>query len=203
VALDKGSKNLENVKVIQDKRKSVYKFGAFTFLVVIILVVGAIRPSIGTIITIWQEIQTKKEQVEVLDDKLDKHGELFEQYTSIEDDRERLRLLFPADQNFSLFLANIEELAKKHGFKLNSINFEEGDDTSVLNTVALINWSSTISVTGPESEMIPLMKDIETLPMYPIINRISYSSEENEEGDITMSMTILLYRVDDPLFYEE
>ncbi|WKZ31515.1 MAG: hypothetical protein QY318_02005 [Candidatus Dojkabacteria bacterium] len=202
MAIEKDQKIIEQVESIKDSKKKVYGFTVFTFIVVIICVVFAIRPSVATIIRVQSEIKTKRQYKEQLEAKINAIGSLYAQFTQFEDTAKEVTLIFPHTGDFSLFMSNIEGLAEKNNFVLNNISFDEPDREPPIQTVVLENWRANITVIGKEEDIIPFMKDIEAMPMYPIIDKITYSTEEDSDGNIRASISILIYKIDDPLFYE-
>lgn len=211
MALSKDTKNLENVKFIQNKQKKVYGFGAFTVFVLIVLVVGAIRPSISTIIRLNKEIEVKGVTVDTLNNKIKTIGSLASQYSGFEDTAVQLSLIYPNTGDFSLFLANIESICARNDMELKGILFDEMDpgDKDIPLTI-LTPASVNISVVGPEDNLVALLQDLEGLPMFPEIQRVSYGTKpitkaDDDESDIEklgFSINMKLYKIDDLLFFE-
>lgn len=202
MAIEKDPKISEQVVAIQGSKKKVYGFGVFTFIVVVVLVVFAIRPSVSTILSVREQIKIKQQYSEQLTAKIDALADLYREYTEFEETAKEVTLIFPNTGDFSLFMANIEGLAQKNNFALNNISFSEPDQEPQIQTGVLQTWKANITVIGEEKDLVPLMKDIEAMPMYPIIDRLSYSTEVDEDGKIRASISIIIYKIDDPLFYE-
>lgn len=192
----------EKVEVIQSKRKQVYGFGAFTVLVLVVLLVGAIRPSISTILRLNQEIKQKKIVLQQLIDKVNTINALKIQYDQFQSTAEDLRLVYPSTGDFSLFMANIEQLSKKYDYNLTSISFNDSDNPEDAGTSVLIPMNSVITIRGTDENLIPFIKAIEGMPMYPVVDKVSYNNQPTPEGDINFTISIVIYKIDDPLFYE-
>jgi hypothetical protein len=57
-----------------------------------------------------------------------------------------------------------------------------------------------MSVVGPESNINNLFKDLEAMPMYPVIDRFTYGQSE-EEGGKSFSLLMRIYHVENNNFY--
>lgn len=190
------------IKESPEKKKS-YIFASVTFAISIILVILAIRPTILTITRINSEISRKKIVDTQLDNKIQALSSLDAQYLGIEDNIEDLQLIYPADGNFSLFLSNIEAIVSRNGFDLKGINFDDYSGESFdTNSKVLIPWSVRLTVKGRKINFVNLLKDFESLPMYPVVESVSYNSQSDEEGLTSFSITLRIYHIENNNFYE-
>lgn len=196
------SKLLENVNLINSKKKQVYAFGLFTAFVVIILLAGAIAPSIRTISVLLSEIKEKEGLLNELEVKVETLGSLQTQYEEISDPIRDLKLVFPNSGDFSLLMANLEDLTTSHNYNLRSITFGDSDDDFKYDTTVLQPKLITVVVEGSNQDLIPFLKSIEELPMYPTITAVSYTSEPGEEGENIISIKMVIYEITDSNFYE-
>jgi hypothetical protein len=129
---------------------------------------------------------------------------LDEQYSELSDDLESLQLIFPTSGNFSLFMSNIEAVVSRNGFSLKGLSFSEYDaDLYKLSSTVLSPWSVQISVVGPESNLDNLFDDLEAMPMYPVIDRLSYGEEEAEDGSKSFSLSMRIYHIENNKFYND
>lgn len=202
MALEKEQKISQQVEAVKASKKKVYGFTVFSFIVVIVCIAFAIRPSISTILRVRQEIKQKQQYYDQLNTKINALGALYAQFSQFEDTAEEVKLIFPNTGDFSLFMSNIEGITQRNNFELTNISFSEPDTPPPVKTAILEYWTASITVVGDEADVILLLKDIEAMPMYPIIDRVSYSTEKDENGKIRASITIMIYKIDDPLFYE-
>lgn len=189
------------IKESPEKKKS-YMFAAVTFAISLILIVFAIRPTILTITKINKEIDTKETVKSQLENKITSLNSLDTQYLEIQGDMEDLSLIYPADGNFSLFLSNIDAVVSRNGFVLNGINFDDyNGDNYDLNTKVLIPWSVRLSVKGKRVNLINLLKDLESLPMYPVLEAVTYNSQTDEVGLTTFGISLRIYHIENSNFY--
>lgn len=71
ISLDPNTANLmERVNIVSDRKKQVYSFSLLTIVIVVALGVGAVKPSIETIMRLNGEIKEKKVTLETLDTKI-------------------------------------------------------------------------------------------------------------------------------------
>jgi len=196
------NKGLKYVNIITSSvRNKTYSFAIFTLLVVIVLLVGAIRPTVITISRINKEIKEKSEINDMLDTKINNLAQLSNQDSELSDQIEMFPLIFPTQGNFSLFMANIEEIAKDNGYKLIGINFDD-PDIEKDSLSALAPWSARVNITGKKSNLVKFLEDLESTPMYPDVIQVSYANQVNETGLTAFNVNVLIYRIEDPKFYE-
>ena len=182
-------------------KTTMYYMTAFTVLVAILLVIFAIRPTILTINRINSEIKEKQRIYDALDTKISAMVQLDEQYTEFSDNLESLQLIFPTSGNFSLFMSNIDSVVSRNGFVLKGLSFSEYDnDLYDINSVVLAPWAVQISVNGPESNIDNLFDDLESMPMYPVIDRFAYGEPE-DDGTKNFSISMRIYHVENNKFY--
>lgn len=200
--MDKGAKGLKYLNVISGSiQTKTYSFGAFTLVVIIILIAFAIRPTIVKISEINSEIKEKKIVNQKLDDKLKSIASLSAMYAERQEDIKTLPLIFPSQGNFSLLLSNMDEVVKRNGFVLSNISFGLGDET-LINFGALKTWSVRITVAGSRANLNKLLADIESMPMYPIIKRLSFSEDSKNKGTMVYTIELMVFKITDTKFYD-
>lgn len=195
----------EYIKIFKEspEKKMSYLFLGFTIVVVIILIVFAIRPTITTIVRINQEIKEKTRTNDQLEKKIDTLSSLDSEYAANREDFDNLELVFPADDNFSLFLANIEAVVARNGFALNNLSFSRYRGREYgLNTRVLVPYSVSFSIRGRQRNLISLLRELEELPMYPVVETLSFSTEEDEDGLLSFSINLRIYRIENKQFYK-
>lgn len=201
---DKSLNTEEYIKLIKEspEKKKGYFFAGATVLISILLVVFAIRPTLLTIAKINTEIKEKTRLNTLLDAKIDTLSKLDQQYTDLGADLSNLQLIFPDNGDFSLLMANVTGVLSKDGFQLSGINFDKYSDKNfTLSTKLLIPWSVRLNVKGKPANLINLLKDLEALPMYPVIESFSYSSQTDENGLTNYSINLRIYKIDNNNFY--
>lgn len=191
------------LEFLQNNRNKAIGFGIFTVVVVLILIAGAITPSISTVIKIQSEISEKRTILEKLENKVSALSALSQQYSDLDYITEDLPLLFPNTGDYSLIVANIEAILNDYGFDLKVISFQDGvDDVPEDDLIVLIKQPVSITMEGPSSNFLQLLKALEDMPMHPEISRVNYTYAPDANGNNGYSIQLDLYRVDDDLFYE-
>ena len=195
----------EYIKVIKespDKKRSYIFFG-FSILVSIVLILFAIRPTVTTITRINKEIKEKERVNSLLEKKINTLNELDKQYAPNKETFDNLEMIFPAGENFSLLLANMELMTTRNGNKLSSISFNgyKGKDYDII-TKALKPYTMTLSARGKEENILNFLQELEDLPMYPVIESFSYSTETAEDGTRAFTVSLRIYHVDNVNFYK-
>ncbi len=204
--MDRKSLNTEEyIKLIKEspEKKKAYGFAAATILVAILLIIFAIRPTIQKIVQISSDIKEKKSLNTALDAKISTLSTLDKQFIEIGDDLNSMRLVYPADGNFSLLLANIGPVLSRNSFALGAVNFDKYSDKNFLfSPKVFVPWSIKISTSGKSSNIINLLKELEALPMYPVIESFSYTDQKDENGLTGFNINLRIYKIDNPNFYE-
>lgn len=197
------TQNLVGVLKGSSQKNQGYIFTAITVVVAVILIVFAIRPTITTIIRINNEISEKKELNTSLDNKINALSQLDKQYTTSKDDFNNLKLLYPADNDFSLVLANIQPILARDSFSLSGISFDEyQNEDFTVTTKVLEPYSLKLSVVGSTANIVNLLKDLESLPMSPVIESLSYSDQKDSNGSTIFSVELRVYKIDNVNFYD-
>ncbi len=204
--MDKKALNTEEyVKLVKEspERKKGYIFAGITLAVSILLIVFAVRPTLLTISNINAEIKEETRLDTLLDAKIETLSKLDKQYTEMEANLSHLRLIYPDNKDFSLFMANSTGMLSKNGFTLTGISFDNyGEDNFDLVTKVLVPWSVRLNVKGKPSNLVNLLKDLEALPMYPVIESLSYSSQKDENGLTSYSINLRIYEIENNNFYD-
>ncbi len=193
---------LDFVKIINgDTKTKTYSFAAFTLLVTIVLLIGAIRPTVLTITKINGEIQSKTLINQQLETKIKNLGDLNNQYLGITDDVKNLPLVFPTQGNFSLLMSNVDSIATASGFNLSSISFSSSDKLKT-KTLVLKPWDARLTVIGSRANIIKLLSALEAMPMYPTITQVSFASNKDISGQTAFNINMSVYKIDDINFYK-
>lgn len=199
--MERESQGLKLIKVVNGSvQAKTYTFASFTLIVVMVLLIGAIRPTMIKISEIQKEVEAKQVTNKKLDDKIEALSTLSNEYADNKDMFTKLPLVFPSQGNFSLLLSNIDEIAREQGFNLNNINFGQSDKVK-LTYNALKPWNVRFSISGSRANLIPFLSKMESLPMFPTITKVSYSLDKEKLGIITFSIEMVIYKLEDQNFY--
>jgi len=205
--LENSERKVEYVKMVRQgpDKKAEMIFTGLTYIAAVLLIALAIIPTVKTVQTIDREIKQKERVSAALKAKLQALTSLDGQYNSNKEAFEDITLIFPTSENFSLFLANVDPIVTRNGFILKNLSFStvrKSSTDNFLNTKVLEPYSARLAVTGNRSNLIPFLKDLESLPMYPIVEGISYSDDIEDDGSTNYSITLRLYNIDDVKFYD-
>lgn len=201
--MDNSSKGLKYLNIVGTTVQSkTYSFAIFTMIVVIVLIGGAIRPTIIKISQINNDIKVKKETNQQLENKIDALASLTNQYATKKLEIDTLPMVFPSQGNYSLIMSNIEQISKSNGFTVASINFGNTDKVN-LGTKVLKPWSVKINVSGDKANFIKYLQELEAMPMYPRINKLSFTQSYENGGRTQYSIELLLTRIEDSNFYQD
>ncbi len=195
------SKGLKYLGIINGSIKAkTYTFAIFTLLVLVVLIIGAIRPTASTISRISGEIKQKQMTDELLDKKLQDLATLGNAYIDIEEDLENIPMIFPAGGNFSLLMSNIDEISKEYGYTLSAISFGDLEDYPT-DTVVLKPFSAKVTVAGRKTNLIKLLEAYEAMPMYPKVKQVSFVDKVESNGLMNFSIELLVYHLEDPEYF--
>ncbi len=201
-----GLNTTEYIKIIKEspEKKKGYIFAIVTIIFAIILVIFAIRPTVLTISRINKEIKEKQRIDTALTQKISTLTELDKQYTEQKANFTSLKLIYPVNANFSLLLANIESVVSRNGYALGSVGFNKYDKNENYNigTKYLVPWSLRVTVKGRVANLVNLLKDFEGMPMYPVVESVSYSSQTDKDGLTTFGIGMRIYHIENSNFYE-
>jgi len=195
----------EYIKLVKEspEKKRGYVFAAVTVVVSILLIVFAVRPTIIKITQINATIKEANRLNTALDAKITTLSNLDKQFEEVGTELQDLRLIYPANGDFSLFLANITPILSRNGFYLSGISFDKYSDKNITFAAkVLVPWSVKISAKGKTSNAVNLLKELEALPMYPVIESFSYTDQKDESGLTSFSINLRIYKIDNANFYK-
>lgn len=204
MAAEKGN-TIERINAIRESKSKVASYVTFgvSLLITILLVVFALVPTITTITKINKEIKEKETITAQLKTKMDALTRLDEEYNESAEKFKPLQLVFPEEKRFYLLLSNMEAVVENSGFTLSSINFDSYDsDTYRLAAKVLTPSSMRIVVKGDSSDLLFLMRELEALPYFPVIESLSYSNNKDANGNTTFSIVLRIYSVRGNNFYK-
>jgi Tfp pilus assembly protein PilO len=202
--MSKETTSHDTIIIINQKKKEVGIFISITLVVLIILILFPIRLMALSVIKINNEIEGKRKIKEQLDNKIRNFSQLNVEYQEIRDDLKDFSLIFPNEGDYSLFVANLEEICKANYFRLESVNVTSARSSRQVgeNPFDSLNiWTTNISVLGRRSDLLRLLEDIEAMPMHPTVSVVSYKNELNNDGFLSFSISIKMYGVNKPGIY--
>lgn len=196
---------VDHINAIRESKTKTASYATFgvSLLISILLIVFALKPTISTIIKINKEIKQKETVSTQLKNKIEALSNLDKEYKDSKEKFNSLQFIFPENKGFVLLLSNIEPIVARNGFELYSIGFDSYDgDTYKLVPKALKPASMRISVKGDSTNLLSLLKDLEAMPNYPVLEAISFSNQKDDAGLSTYSIVMRIYDVSRSNFYE-
>lgn len=201
---EQGLNTTEYIKLIKEspEKKKGYVFTGVTVFVSILLIIFAVRPTIVKITQINASIKEENRLNTALTAKIDTLSALDKQYEAMGSQLDDLELIYPANGNFSLLLANIESVLSRNSFSLVGVDFDKYSDKNVTFTPkVLVPWTMQVVAKGSTSNIVNLLKSLEALPMYPVIESFSYSDQKDTSGLTSFSINMRIYKIDNTNFY--
>ena len=190
------------ILIINEKKREVAIFIVITLVILVILVVFPIRLMALKIVQINSEIEGKRQIKEQLETKINNFAQLNTEYQEIREDLKDFPLVYPNQGDYSLFVANLDEICNANSFRLRSVNIGRERLRGEENPYEILDiWSANINVMGRRSDLVHLLEDIEAMPMFPTVRLLSYSNELDEDDFLTFNISIRLYGVDSPGIY--
>ena len=200
--MSKDTATHESIIIINEKKREVAIFILITLVVLSLLVVFPIRLMALKVIEVNNEIEGKRRLKERLETKIENFTQLNAEYQEIREDLEDFVLVYPNQGDYSLFVANIEEICNANFFRLRSVNLDRERMRGEQNPFEMLDiWSANITVIGRRSDLINLLEDLESMPMLPTVMSVTYSNELDEEGFLDFSIRIRVYGVTNQSIY--
>ena len=194
----------EYIKLIKEspEKKKGYIYAGVTIFFAILLIIFAVRPTIITITQINTSIKEKNRLNTLLESKINTLSALDKQYDEMSEQMNDLELIYPSNGNFSLLLANIESVLSRNSFSLVGVDFDKYSDKNVdFTPKVLIPWTMQIVAKGSTTNIVNLLKSLEALPMYPVVETFSYSDQKDTNGLTSFSISIRVYKIENINFY--
>jgi hypothetical protein len=204
---------IEKLKISQSIKAKTYSFAGITLGVIVFLLIFAVRPTLSTITRIITEVNEKKEIDSMLTSKIDSLNALERQFlgdatdptTGLKSQFKDISLIYPAKGDFSFIMDSIETLCREDGFYVSSINFQSpssSEPSEVDNNLNVLRpWKLILSVKGNKANIVNLMQDLESLPNYPVVERMSFSNQTDSSGETVFSLQVKVYKVEEMDFY--
>jgi Tfp pilus assembly protein PilO len=194
---------ITTIKEGKDKTNS-YITLSFTLLVIALLVMFAIRPTITTITKINKDIKEKERINTMLARRIKTLASLDDEYERSKEKFETLSFTFPVVERHILLLSNIDQIVSRNGFKLNSVSLDnyEGEKYNLSPSVLKPSLIQ-LSVTGQYNSFINLLKDLESLPMFAVMENVSFSNVKDEKGGQSFSISMRVYSIRENNFYKQ
>jgi Tfp pilus assembly protein PilO len=186
-------------RLLNTPQKKTYTFLGVALLLVLVLLFGAIRPTLVTITQLRAQIKESKRVEARLQQKINTLNSLQKDYNRLEDDLQMLNYYFPKDSDYSLLMANLESIVKSYGFELSSVSVESVEEETNEQTgkyAGMVPVEASIRIVGNQNDLIDLMEYLENLPVILEITSVSFApGEADNAAQIHFSVSFTMYRM--------
>lgn len=197
-----GLERFDASSFLRSNRNKALGFGAFTLVVITVLVAGAIVPSASALFKLHSEISQKEIMYTKLEQKVDALTKLSQEYDGSKKTFDTLEMIYPANRDFSLVLSYITNLADKYNFNVTSVNFPTKASEDVESLSVLKPQIISINVKGQQVYLIDFLKALEDLPMSPTVARVNYNNQPDKDGYMNYSIQLRTYFIENESFYK-
>lgn len=186
--------------ILKTSQQKAISTGILTFTLVAALLWGSFRPTIITILETNKKYQEKtaalakfEQQNSNLTTLLTKRIELQPELTSFD-------YFFPHDGDYSLFIVNLNQIAKNYGLVLSSVVFSDTyyrqvEKVSALQFNPMIPVTFQVSITGDSGKIAQFLSYIESTPFQPKVISVSYAPNHSKPTQTAISLTFLMYKM--------
>lgn len=194
------SRNIE--KLVRTSQQKAISTGILTFTLVVVLLFGSLRPTIGTITNATKKLRERKAAYEMLQTHNANLTELKTQQRtqSVKEKLQALDYYFPSDGDFSLFVVNLSEIARTHHLVVESVSFSDRYNNQIaeveeLQFEEMRPVTFTVSLQGDPGDLARFISYMENTPFLPKILGVGYSPGQIIKDKTAISVTMLLYQM--------
>ncbi len=180
-------------RLVSSPMRKTFTFLGVTLILLIILLMGAIKPTLTTISELRAEIRVRTDVNEKLQEKINNIGILQKIYEERKDDTSVIEIFFPSDMDYSLLLASLEQISANYGYELKSVNIVKAKKGETDEYKGMERVNLRINVEGRESNVSKFMKHLEGLPVIPNVRSMSITPDDNNEIESWVRMTVDMY----------
>ncbi len=193
-----GSRNITGV--LQTSQQKAISTGLLTFALVVALLWGSFRPTMITIIQTNRKYTEKQATVEKLVQQNTNLTSLLKDRLEQKEKLQALDYYFPNDGDYSLFITNLNQIAKRYKLSLDSVSFSASyfrqvEKIADLQFAEMTPQTFMVAVTGDTTQLADFLTYIESTPFLPKVLSISYTPNKTEPAKTGMSLTLLLYKM--------
>jgi Tfp pilus assembly protein PilO len=184
-AKQKYKEYLEKVPELRRRQIENYTMLVFTFLALIIFLVFAINPTVGTIIGLRKQLKDGRVVKTALDAKLSALDTLDKSYATITGQLPAVYLSIPKTPDAPLVFAQLQALAKNDTVELASL--ETSSIVLTLTSPQTTPLPISLTATGSYANLIAFLTDTATLSRLLSFSEISFSKPDGS-GVVTLTL---------------
>lgn len=181
-------------RMLTNPMRKTFTFLGVTLLIVIVFLMGAIRPTITTISRLRREIDVRTEVDADLQTKINNLQTLRAEYESKKESLSAIDTFFPADSDYSLVMASLEQVTAKYGYTMDSLHISADKNSAKKSDYQSMEMVTIrLSAQGRKSNIVKLLQHIEHLPIIPSIRRITFSPAESNQDPSWIRVSVDMY----------
>ncbi len=193
-----GTRNVSNI--LRTSQQKAISTGVLTLALIVALMWGSFRPTVLTIIETNRKYAERKSTEEKLTNQNTNLTSLLKDRIEQKDKLADLDYYFPNDGDFSLFIVNLNQIAKKYELSLDSVSFSANyfrqvEKIEALQFAEMTPVTFQVSVTGDPAKLSQFLSYTESTPFLPKVLSVGYSPNRTKLEKTTMSVTLLLYKL--------
>ncbi|MDD3661734.1 MAG: type 4a pilus biogenesis protein PilO [Candidatus Dojkabacteria bacterium] len=181
-------------RLLKSPMRKTFTFLGVTLIVLVIFLMGAIKPTLSTISRLKGEIRDRENVNEQMQTKINNIQALQEVYLSREEDFSIIPVYFPSDSDYSLLMASLEKVVNAYGFELSSLRIAVDEIERASGTYpGMSRVNVSLNVSGQKVNVVDLVEHLESLPVMPNLLSLSISPKSSEGIGSQVDMTISMY----------
>lgn len=186
--------------ILKTSQQKAISTGILTFALVAALLWGSFRPTLITIIETNRKYEEKTRALKKFEDQNANLTALITKRLELKSSLAALDYFFPYDGDYSLFVTNLNQIAKNYGLTLNAVNFSDTYFRQVEKVTSLqFNGMTPVtfqaSLTGDSSKVAQFLSYTESTPFLPKVVSISYSPNRINPDKTSISAIFLVYKM--------
>lgn len=193
--------------LLQTSQQRTISTGILTFALLVALLWGSFRPTIITIIETNRKYAQKEALLQKLDTQNTNLATLLLDQLQEEEKLSALDYYFPSNGDYSLFVINLNQTAKKYSLLMNSVSFSSSyfrqvEKITALQFPEMIPMTFQVSLVGDPSRLGSFLSYLESMPFQPKVLSVSYAPNKTDTSKTALSVTLLLYKMTGPAIPE-
>jgi Tfp pilus assembly protein PilO len=187
-------------EIIKTSQQRAISTGLLTFGLLTVLLWGSFRPTVITIIETNRKYENQKVALQKFQLQNTNITSLVTKSLELKDDLAGLDYYFPNDGDYSLFITNLNQIAKNYDLRLESVSFSstyfrQVEKVTSLQFDALTPVTFQTLIVGDSTKISQFLSYIENTPFLPKVIGISYSPNRTNIEKTNISITFLVYKM--------
>jgi Tfp pilus assembly protein PilO len=191
------NRNIDSI--LKTSQQKAISTGILTFTLVAALLWGSFRPTVITIIETNNKFKEKTQALEKFETQNSNLTTLLTKRLELQPELKSLDYFFPHDGDYSLFVTNLNQIAKNYGLTLDSVIFSDTyfrqvEKVTALQFEAMTPVTFQASLSGDVSKVAQFLSYVESIPFLPKVIGVGYSPNRADPAKTNVSTTFLMYK---------